>query len=115
MSSVIMAATPVHTTGVNVESVIAIVGSIAVILGFCTAVLGFFNQQGARKALEAAEATNQKVQEISVNVDGRLSALIDRQGQLLGALHEYQVPIPPVPPPQPFDQPPSPVQPPPPA
>jgi hypothetical protein len=71
-------------------AVLAVIGSLAVLLGFATAVLGLLNQRKSRQ-------TASKVQEISVSVDGRLSELMNRQGQLIGQLHAYQVPVPPVP------------------
>jgi hypothetical protein len=69
---------------------LAIFGSVAVVLGFITAVLGLLNQRKIKN-------TAGKVQEISVNVDGRLSAMIERQAQLLSALHGSGTPVPPVP------------------
>jgi hypothetical protein len=74
---------------------LAVIASLAVLLGFATAVLGLIGQRRAAKALVIAERTAGKVQLISVRVDGRLSALIDRQAQLLGALHAADVPVPP--------------------
>jgi hypothetical protein len=78
--------------------IILIVGALATILGFLTAVMGFVNQRRALKAVKLAEGTAAKVQTISVNVDGQLSALLARQAQLVGAMHEADVPIPPKPP-----------------
>jgi hypothetical protein len=80
---------------------LAVIASAAVLLGFITAVLGLLNQRRAAKAMVIAESTAGKVQSISVQVDGRLSALLERQAQLLGALHEADVPVPPRPPEQP--------------
>ena len=87
------------------NTALAILASLAVVLGFSTAVLGFFNQRQIAKAAEkaialakVAAATAAEVQTISVNVDGRLSTLIERQAQLLGALHESGTPVPPRPP-----------------
>lgn len=70
---------------------VALTAAAAVLLGFVTAVLGLMNQ---RKIASTAG----KVQEISVNVDGRLSGLIERQAQLLSALHISGTPVPPLPP-----------------
>lgn len=70
---------------------VPVVGGAAVGLGFITAVLGLINQRHGR-------ATAAKVQSISVNVDGRLSEFIARQAQLIEALQQSGVPVPPVPP-----------------
>lgn len=67
----------------------------AAILGFLTVVIGLLNQQKIKKTAAIAGQTSEKVQKISVDVDGRLSDLIERQAQLLGALHESGTPIPP--------------------
>jgi hypothetical protein len=67
------------------------IAGAGVLLGAITSVVSLFN--ASRAARTAA-----KVQEISVNVDGRLSTLIERQAELLGTLHEAGVPIPPPPP-----------------
>jgi hypothetical protein len=71
-------------------TVSAIAGA-AVVLGFVTAILGLVNQRRTR-------VTADKVQSISVQVDGRLSQLLERQSQLLDALHESGTPVPPRPP-----------------
>lgn len=73
----------------------------AAILGFLTVVIGLLNQQKIKKTAAIAGQTSEKVQKISVDVDGRLSNLIERQAQLLGALHESGTPIPPALPPAP--------------
>jgi hypothetical protein len=73
-----------------VSAVIAGAALVAVVLGLVTAVLGLVNQKRARDTAE-------RVQSISVQVDGRLSTLLERQAQLLGALHESGIPIPQVP------------------
>lgn len=78
---------------------LAVVASVAVLLGFVTAILGLVNQRRISNAHAAAANTAREVQNISVNVDGRLSELIERQAQLLGALHESGTPVPPPPPP----------------
>jgi hypothetical protein len=80
-------------------ALLAVIASLAVLLGFITAVLGLLNARATRRAVKEAAATTAKVQEISVNVDGRLSTLIERQAQLLDALHSSGTPIPPIPPP----------------
>ena len=69
---------------------IAIVGATAVVLGLITAILGLVNQRRTRK-------TALDVQKISVQVDGRLSTLLERQAQLLDALHQSGTPVPPRP------------------
>lgn len=71
--------------------ILSAIAGVAVVLGFVTAVLGLVNQRRSR-------ATAEKVQSISVQVDGRLSALLERQSQLLDALHASGTPIPPKPP-----------------
>jgi hypothetical protein len=76
------------------NAALTVIGSVAVVLGFATAVIGLLNQRRIRTASTSADDTARKVQEISVNVDGRLSELIERQAQLLGALHESGTPIP---------------------
>jgi biopolymer transport protein ExbB/TolQ len=63
----------------------------AVVLGLVTAILSLVNQRRAK-------TTAEKVQQISVQVDGRLSTLLERQSQLLDALHQSGTPVPPVPP-----------------
>jgi hypothetical protein len=80
------------------NAVIAVLGSVAVGLGFSTAVLGLISQRRIARAAAVADATAAQVQTISVNVDGRLSTLIERQAQLLGVLHAEGVPIPEPPP-----------------
>jgi hypothetical protein len=79
-------------------AVLAAIGSAAVLLGFLTAIIGLVNQRNQRKTAALAEQTAGKVQQISVQVDGRLSTLLERQSQLLDALHESGTPIPPRPP-----------------
>jgi hypothetical protein len=71
-----------------VSGLLAIIGSAAVLLGFATAVLGIVNQRRAAR-------TAGDVQRISIQVDGRLSALMERQEQLLEALHASGIPVPP--------------------
>lgn len=68
--------------------ILAAIAGAAVLLGFITAVLGLVNQRRVR-------ATADQVQSISVQVDGRLSQLLERQSQLLDALHESGTPVPP--------------------
>jgi hypothetical protein len=81
---------------------LAALGAAAVVLGFVTSVLTLVSQRriirAATQAADLAAATAGKVQSISVSVDGRLSGLIERQAQLLGALHKADVPVPPAPP-----------------
>jgi len=76
-----------------------IITLITAILGFLTVTVGLLNQQKIRKAAAIAGQTSEKVQEISVKVDGQQSDLIERQAQLLSALHESGTPVPPAPPP----------------
>lgn len=71
-------------------TIIAGLGFTAVVLGFITAVVSLFNQRRSK-------VTAEKVQSISVQVDGRLSTLLERQSQLLDALHQSGTPVPPVP------------------
>jgi hypothetical protein len=71
--------------------IVSAIAGVAVVLGFITAILGLVNQRRTR-------VTADKVQSISVQVDGRLSTLLERQSQLLDALHESGTPIPPKPP-----------------
>lgn len=73
------------------STVLAAIAGAAVLLGFITAVLGLVNQRRVRE-------TADKVQSISVQVNGRLSQLLERQSQLLDALHESGTPVPPRPP-----------------
>jgi hypothetical protein len=77
-----------------VTAALTVIASLAVVLGFITAVLGFLSQRAARRAVMKAATTAEKVQEISINVDGRLSEMIERQAQLLGALHASGTPVP---------------------
>jgi hypothetical protein len=77
---------------------VALIAAAAVLLGFITAVLGLISQRRAQKSLAIAEKTAGKVQSISVQVDGRLSTLIERQAQLIDALHASGTPVPPRPP-----------------
>jgi outer membrane murein-binding lipoprotein Lpp len=67
---------------------LAIIGILAVVLGFVTAVIGLANQRRIR-------STASDVQNISVQVDGRLSALLEREAQLLAALHGSGTAVPP--------------------
>jgi hypothetical protein len=78
--------------------IVAIIAAAAVVLGFITAILGLVNQRRSATAMALAEKTAGKVASISVQVDGRLSMLIERQAQLLDALHQSGVPVPPKPP-----------------
>lgn len=80
------------------STVIAAAAFIAVLLGLVTAILGLVNQRRAAHALRVANDTAGKVQSISVQVDGRLSTLLERQSQLLDALNASGVAIPPKPP-----------------
>jgi hypothetical protein len=73
---------------------VAVLAVVAVVLGFATAVLGLLNQRRITQAAKVTETTAGKVQSISVQVDGRLSTLLERQAQLLGALHDSGTPIP---------------------
>lgn len=75
----------------------AYIASGAVVLGFVTAVLGFLNQRHVQRATALAEETAVQVQSISVQVDGRLSTLLERQSQLLDALHQGGIAVPPKP------------------
>jgi hypothetical protein len=74
---------------------LALIALLAALLGLLTAVLGLVNQRRIKAAAALAEVTAGKVQQISVNVDGRLSGLFERQAQLLSALHDSGTPIPP--------------------
>jgi hypothetical protein len=80
------------------STTVALIAAAAVVLGFITAILGLLGQRRAQKSLVIAEKTAGKVQSISVQVDGRLSELIERQAQLLDALHQSGTPVPPRPP-----------------
>jgi hypothetical protein len=77
--------------------VLAAIAGAAVVLGFVTAVLGLINQRRSRSTALLAASTAGQVQSISVQVDGRLSTLLERQSQLLDALHASGTPIPPKP------------------
>jgi hypothetical protein len=63
---------------------------LVAIIGLVTALLGLYNARRIKR-------TEGKVQEISVHVDGRLSDLLERQAQLLGALHDSGTAVPPRP------------------
>lgn len=80
------------------SAVIAAAAFVAVLLSLITALLGLLNQRRARVIAE-------KVQSISIQVNGHLSALLERQDQLLGTLQKSGIPIPPpaspAPPPDP--------------
>jgi hypothetical protein len=76
---------------------LAVIALLAVVLGLVTAVLGLVGQRRSAEAVRLAEETAGKVHNISVQVDGRLDVLLERQAQLLGALHESGTPVPPVP------------------
>jgi len=73
---------------VSIGAVAAVLAFLAVVLGFVTAVLGLLNQARSKK-------TAGTVREISVNVDGRLSDLFERQAELIAALHASGTPVPP--------------------
>ena len=75
----------------------AYIASGAVVLGFVTAVLGFIAQRRAGHAARVAQETAVQVSSISVQVDGRLSTLLERQSQLLDALHQGGIAVPPKP------------------
>jgi hypothetical protein len=72
----------------------------AVILSLITAVLGLMNQRKIKDAATTAEGTAGKIEKISIDVNGRLSLLFERQAQLLGALHDAGVPVPALPAPR---------------
>lgn len=74
------------------SAVIAAAAFVAVLLSLITALLGLLNQRRARVIAE-------KVQSISIQVNGHLSALLERQDQLLGTLQKSGIPIPPPAPP----------------
>lgn len=61
--------------------------AVLVILGSLTGAAGL-------AASLIAARTGRKVQKVSVQVDGRLSILLERQAQLLAAMHEAGTPIP---------------------
>lgn len=69
------------------SAVIAGAAFVAVVLSLVTAILGLINQRRVK-------VTADKVQSISVQVDGRLSTLLERQSQLLNALHQSGTPVP---------------------
>lgn len=70
---------------------VLLLGFVTAVLGLAATVLGLLNQRRIR-------GTARDVQSISVQVDGRLSTLLERQAQLLGTLNEHGVPVPPRPP-----------------
>jgi hypothetical protein len=80
-----------------VTIVLVALGFITACLGLAATVLGLLNQRRIARAAAEAGETAREVQNISVQVDGRLSTLLERQAQLLGAMHESGVPIPPRP------------------
>jgi hypothetical protein len=69
------------------STALAILAALAVFMGMVTAILGVINQRRISKTAE-------KVQTISVNVDGRMSEYILRVAQLTEALHAGDVPVP---------------------
>jgi hypothetical protein len=86
------------------SGILVVIGSATVLLGLATSILGLINARQSAAAARAADTaaakaalTARKVQSISVNVDGRLTELFERQAQLLGALHRAGVPVPPPP------------------
>jgi hypothetical protein len=78
--------------------ILPILAAAAVLLGFTTAVLSLITQRHAAAASAMAAETAARVQQISVQVDGRLTMLLEREAQLLGVLHESGTPVPPRPP-----------------
>jgi hypothetical protein len=66
---------------------VTIIASAAAVLGFCTAVLGLVN----RKKIDQ---NTEKTQEIHVLVNSKLTAWIDRSGQLLDALNQAGIEVP---------------------
>jgi len=76
---------------------LAVIASLAVVLGFITAVLGLINQRRIRN-------TATKVQQISVSVDGNMSGMLTRVDQLISSMHDQGAIVPaklPAPPPTP--------------
>lgn len=70
---------------------LAIIGILAVVLGFVTAVLGWLNQ---RKIGHTAGA----VQEVHLLVNQQLSDVLARVAQLTEVMHAGGLDVPPVPP-----------------
>jgi VIT1/CCC1 family predicted Fe2+/Mn2+ transporter len=74
--------------------IIAVIASAAAVLGFVTALLGLIAQHRATEAAKIAKETSAKVQTISVQVDGRLSMMLEREAQLIDAMTKAGVSIP---------------------
>jgi hypothetical protein len=72
-------------------ALLAVLGVLAVVAGCAASILGLVSNARAAR-------TGRQVQQISVQVDGRLSTLLERQAQLLAAMHEAGTPIPAKPP-----------------
>jgi Na+-transporting NADH:ubiquinone oxidoreductase subunit NqrF len=71
-----------------VNDVIVVLVALTALLGLATAVIGLLNQRRTVRTVA-------KVERISVQINGRLSALLERQDQLLGVLHDNDIPVPP--------------------
>lgn len=66
---------------------LTVLGALAVVAGCAASILGLVSNARAAR-------TGKEVQNISVQVDGRLSTLLERQAQLLATMHQAGVPIP---------------------
>lgn len=69
------------------SALLAVLGALAVVAGCAASILGLISNARAAR-------TGREVQNISVQVDGRLSTLLERQAQLLAAMHQAGTPIP---------------------
>ena len=76
--------------------VIIIISSMTAVLGLVTAIMAARAQGKAAKAMEITEGTHREVQTISVNVDGQLSRLFEREDRLVRVLAAAGVTIPPL-------------------
>jgi hypothetical protein len=76
---------------------LAALGSVAVLLGFSTAVLGFLNQRRIGRAAVVVDQTAARLQQVSVSVDGQMSGLILRIDQLVSSMQHQGATVPPPP------------------
>lgn len=88
------------------NTILAVVGALAVALGFVTAVLGLLNARRQRRSLELAQQTDAGVQTIKVQVNGHLSELIEALQRSVPAGQPAPAPPPPAEPPAPPSAPP---------
>jgi hypothetical protein len=71
-----------------VNDFLVLLSSVAVIIGFLGALIGLYNSFHVRK-------NTNEIQQIAVNVNGNITALVGRIAQLTEIMNNHGVPVPP--------------------